>query len=180
MKMKIENRQQFLVVLTIAAFALLVGVNFILEPLGGWWSSRQAQIKELRTKVGEGQQLIKREAGIRSRWRDMQANALPANPSQAEQRFLKALDNWSHDAGAELTSIMPQWKNDSTNYLTLSCRVETGGEIGTLSRFLYTLEKGPMALKVDALELTARDAAGQQLTLGLEINGLALLPHDNK
>ena len=46
--MKIENRQQFLVALTLAALALLVGVNFILEPLGGWWSSRQAQLKELQ------------------------------------------------------------------------------------------------------------------------------------
>ena len=179
MKMKIENRQQFLVVLTIAAFALLVGVNFILEPLGGWWSARQAQLKELRTQVGEGRQLIKREAGIRSRWSAMQANALPANSSAAEQRFLKALDGWSRDAGAELTSIMPQWKNDSTNYLTLACRVETAGDLGTLSKFLYALEKGPMALKLDSVELTARDATGQQMTLGLEINGLALLPHDH-
>ena len=75
--MKIKNRQEFLVVLTIAAFALLVGVNFILEPLGGWWSARQAQIKELRAEVTAGQQLIRREAGIRSRWADMTANALP-------------------------------------------------------------------------------------------------------
>ena len=52
--MKIKNRQEFLVMLTVAAFALLVGVNFILEPLGGWWSARQTQIKELRTKVTEG------------------------------------------------------------------------------------------------------------------------------
>ena len=34
--MKIENRQQFLLQLTIAALALYVGVNFILTPLAGW------------------------------------------------------------------------------------------------------------------------------------------------
>ena len=180
MKMKIENRQQFLVVLTIAAFALLVGVNFILEPLGGWWSSRQTQLKELRTKVTEGGQIIKREAGIRSRWAEMQANALPANTSLAEQKFLTAVDGWSRGSGAEVTSLMPQWKNESTNYLTLSCRVETTGNLDMLSRFLYDLEKGPMALRLDLLELTARDKEGQQMTLSMEINGLALIQPDKK
>ena len=178
--MKIKNRQQFLVVLTIAAFALLVGVNFILEPLGGWWSARQVQLKELRTQVTEGGQLIKREAGIRSRWAEMRANALPANTSLAEQRLLTAVDGWSRSSGAEVTSLMPQWKNESTNYLTLTCRVETSGNLDSLSRFLYDLEKGPMALRLDSLELTARDKEGQQMTLSTEINGLALVTQERK
>jgi Tfp pilus assembly protein PilO len=177
---KIKNRQQFLVVLTIAAFALLVGVNFILEPLGGWWSSRQAQIKDLRTKVDDGNHLLKREAGIRSRWAEMQANALPANTSLAEQRLLTAVDGWSRISGAEVTSLMPQWKSESTNYLTLTCRVETSGSLGTLSQFLYDLEKGPLALRLDSLELTARDKEGQQMTLSTEINGLALVTQERK
>ncbi len=178
--MKIKNRQEFLVVLTIAAFALLVGVNFILEPLGGWWSSRQAQVKDLRTKVADGNHLLKREAGIRGRWADMTANALPANTSLAEQKLLTAVDGWSRSSGAEVTSLMPQWKKDSTNYLTLTCRVETSGNLGTLSQFLYDLERGPLALRLDSLELTARDKEGQQMTLSTEINGLALLPPDKK
>jgi Tfp pilus assembly protein PilO len=178
--MKIDNRQQFLVVLTIAAAALFVGVNFILEPLGGWWSSRQAQIKELRARVTDGRQLVRREAGIRSRWADMQANALPANTSLAESQLLKAVDDWSYGSGAEVTSLMPQWKNESTNYLTLACRVETSGNLDALSRFLYDVEKGPLALRLDAIELGARDKEGQQLTLSVEINGLALTGQEKK
>lgn len=178
--MKIENRQQFLVVLTIAAFALLVAVNFILTPLGNWWSARQGQIKELQTKVTEGQKLIRRATGIRSRWDSMCTNALPANTSLAEQNVLQAVSDWARSSGAELTSVMPQWKNGSTNYLTLTCRVESSGDLGTLSRFLYNLEKGPMALRLDSVELSSRDNTGQQLTMGLELNGLALLTADKK
>jgi Tfp pilus assembly protein PilO len=178
--MKIKNRQEFLVVLTIAAFALLVGVNFILEPLGGWWSARQTQIKNLSDAVRDGRKLIAREASIRSRWSDMTANALPANTSLAEQKLLTAVDGWSRSSGAEVTSLMPQWKNESTNYLTLTCRVETSGNLGTLSRFLYDLERGPMALRLDSLELSARDKEGQQMTLSTEINGLALLIQPDK
>ena len=173
--MKIKNRQEFLLVLTIAAFALLVGVNFIYEPLQDWWSARATQVKDLRTKVNDGNQLIKREAGIRSRWDDMRNNALPANTSLAEQQLLTSFTAWSRSSGAEITGIMPQWKNDSTNYWTLDCRVEAAGDIGALSRFLYSVEKGPTALKIDSVELSGHDATGQQLTLALQINGLALL-----
>ncbi len=178
--MKIENRQQFLVVLTIAAAALFVGVNFIITPLGNWWSARQAQIKVLRTQVTEGQQLIKRAAGIHSRWDEMRQNALPPNTSLAEQNLLQSVSDWARNSGVELTSVMPQWKKDSTNYLTLACRVETAGDMGTLSKFIYDLEKGPMALRLDAMELTSRDASGRLLTLGLELNGLALTLPDKK
>ena len=174
--MKIENRQQFLVALTVGVAALYIGVNFVGQPLANLWSARSAQIKQLRAKVSEGNLLIKREADIRSHWSAMSANALPNNPSLAEQQLLKAFDNWSRDTGAEISSIMPQWKNDSTNYMTLNCRVEASGNLGTLSQFMYNIEKGPAALKLDSVELSAHDNTGQQLTLGLQISGLALIP----
>ena len=130
--------------------------------------------------MNDGAKLLKREAGIRSRWAEMQAAALPANTSLAEQKLLTAVDGWSRSSGAEVTSLMPQWKNESNNYLTLTCRVETSGDIGSLSKFLYDLENGPMALRLDSLELGAHDKDGQQMTLSTEINGLALLQPDKK
>ena len=178
--MKIQNRQDFLVKLTIVAAALFVGVNFVFTPLQNWWSERQAQVRQLREKVKDGTQLIKSETRLRSRWEDMRANALPASTSQAEQQFLKAVDNWSRDSGVAITSISPQWKSDSTNYMTLNCRLETAGELGALSKFIYDIEKGPMAVRLDSVELSSHDNNGQIMTLGLEINGLALLQNAKK
>jgi len=177
---KINSRQDFLVMLTIAVVGLFVAVNFIFTPLQGWWSDRQAQIKDLRAKVSEGKTLIQRETVVRNRWSDMSTNALPDNSSLAEQQVLKAFDTWSRETGAEISSIMPQWKNDSTNYMTLNCRVEASGSLGTLSQFLYRIEKGPAALKLDSVELSAHDNTGQQLTLGLQISGLALISQTQK
>jgi hypothetical protein len=178
--MKIKNRQDFLVVLTIVAAGLFVGVNFVLTPLQHWWSDRQAQVRQLREQVSEGHQLIRRDSVIRGKWADMQANSLPASAPDAEQQFLKAMDNWSRDSGATISSIMPQWKSDSTNYMTLDCRVEAGGDLNALSRLIYDIEKGPMPLRLDSVELSSHDNSGQVMTLGLEINGLALLQNDKK
>ena len=178
--MKIENRQQFLVTLTIAAGALYVGVNFIYGPLADWYAARSAQIKDLRARVSEGRSLLARDTAVQNHWNDMQSNSLPADTSLAEQRLLKAVDEWSRDCGAEVTSLMPQWKNDSTNYLTLTCRVETSGDLGALTRFLYDLEKGPLAIRLDSVELGAHDNTGQQMTMSVDIDGLALSAKETK
>jgi len=173
--MKIENRQQFLIVLTATAFVLLIGNSVIYEPLAKLWSSRAAEIRALSDKVKNGKQMIRNESHYRSRWDDMRTNALPADTSQAARQVINALDNWSRASGAEVTSIMPQWKNDSTNYMTYNCHVQASGNMGTLSQFIYQIEKGPMALKLDSVQLDAHDDAGQQLTLDLQISGLALI-----
>jgi Tfp pilus assembly protein PilO len=174
--MKIENRQQFLVVLTIAVVALYAADRLVFEPMIGWGKSRAATVTELRRQVKEGKLMIQREAAIRSRWDRMRTNTLPNNTSLAEQQVYEAFYRWERESGADLTSIMPQWKNDSDDYLTLNCRVEAAGNLDTLSRFLYDVEKGPLALKLDSLELGARDNNGRQFTLGLQISGLVLTP----
>lgn len=178
--MKIQNRQQLLVVVTIAMIGLYVGVNFVLTPLQGWWTTRSHQIRDLKDKVNEGQAMIKREAGIRGHWADMQTNALPVNSAAAEAKLLGAVDTWSRDCGVEISSVTPQWKEDDTNYMTLNCHVETAGDINSLSRFLYYLEKGPMMLRVDTIQLGAHDNTGQQLTMGLDLDGLVLIHSDVK
>lgn len=175
--MKIKNRQEFLVILACVAAGLFVGINFVLAPLADWWRTRSTQITALRNQVAEGQRLLKYDADIRRQWREMQANALPANTSQAEQSVLQAFESW-RGSGAEITSITPQWNNDATNYMTLGCRVEASGDILALTQLLYQVEKGPLPLRVDTVELNAHDTSGQQLTMNLEVNGLALMQKD--
>jgi Tfp pilus assembly protein PilO len=175
MKVNVQNRQQLLVVLTVALMGLLIADWIVIEPLARLWTARAHQITELRSKVRDGRMLARREAALRSQWSEVQSNALPANSSQAEQQALRAFDNWSRYSGCELASVMPQLKNDSTNYMTLNCRVEAKGTLGTLSQFVYSIERDPMALKLDSVELSASDNTGQQLSLGLQISGLMLL-----
>lgn len=172
--MQIKNRQQLLIVVALAVIVLFVGNLAIIEPLTQLWKKRGEQVAALRKKVEAGSQLIKREASLRGRWDQMRTNTLPNNPSLAEQQVLKAFDQWSQESRVSVTSITPQWKHDADDYMTLGCRVEASGTLASLSRFLYEIEKDPMALRLDSMEITARDKDGQQLALGLQISGLVL------
>lgn len=174
--MQIKNQQQTLAIVAIAAVTLLVGDKIILPALTGAWKSRSTQIAALRKQVSEGKLLLQREDNLRRRWDQMKTNMLPSDPSLAEQQVLKAFDTWSQESRISIMSITPQWRRDADDFMTLQCRVEASGNLSTVNRFLYDVERDPMALKLESVELSARDKEGQLLSLGLQLSGLVLTP----
>ena len=179
-EVKINNRQQLLVLIAGGVVALFVADKVIFDPLTSAWKHRNDQIAELRQKVQEGQSLIHREQSLRDQWREMRTNTLPNNPSVAEQQVLIAVDRCASESRSSVTAINNQWKHDTDDYMTLECRVEAAGDLPALSRFLYNLEKDPMALKLQSVEIGARDNNGRQLTLGLQLSGLVLTPQEKR
>lgn len=172
--MQIKNRQQLLIIVAGVAFGLLLADSLVITPLTKSWQARTKRIAELSKQVKDGENLLKRADALQSRWAQMQRNALPVNHSLAEQQVLTAFDKWSQDARISVNSITPQWKRDRDELETLECRVDAAGSLGTLARFLYNVEHDPMALKIESVEITARDKEGQNLSLGLQVSGLVL------
>ena len=172
--MQTKNRQQLLTIAAVAAVVLFAGDRLVLSPLLKAWGARATHVVELRKQINEGKMLLQREQTIRDRWQQMSNNSLPGNTSAAEQQVFKAVDLWAQNSGVAIAAITPQWKHDSDDYMTFECRVDAAGDLGKLSRFLHSVERDPMALKLELVELSARDKEGQQLSLGLQLSGLVL------
>jgi Tfp pilus assembly protein PilO len=181
MKITSSNRQRLLMILAGAAVALLLLDSLVLTPLTKAWQSRRAEIARLEKNVTEGRGILARADRTRALWAEMQTQALPKDPSKSEQELITAFDRWGRSSNIELGSIKPQWKRGATSrYSQLECRVDATGTLATLGRFLYEVEKSPLALRVDSIELTARDESGNKLTLGLLVSGLRLSPLEGK
>ena len=178
--MQIKNRQQLLIMVTIAAVSLFAADRLVLSPLLKAWSVRATRISDLHKNIDRANAMMQREQlpnqSIRSRWEQMSRNTLTNNTSAAEQQVFKAVDLWAQNSGVAISAVTPQWKHDSDDYMTFECRVDAAGDMGKLSRFLYSVERDPMALKLELVELGARDKEGQQLSLGLQLSGLVLTP----
>jgi Tfp pilus assembly protein PilO len=172
---KAEERQKLLIVLVMVVAGLFVAERFIYEPLLGWWKTRAQNIQKLRADVSNGKGMISRETTIRNNWNEMSSNTLTNDQPQAEQKVLNAISVWAKASGATINTLAPQWKDDAEDHLSLNVRVDAAGNMRQLTRLLYEIGKDPMALKLDSVELTARDKSGAQMQLGLQINGLALL-----
>lgn len=172
--MGIKNRQQLLVILAGLAVVFLLGDNFVLTPLTKAWKDRSDRIAELRKKVAQGRVLLDREASIHGRWDHMRTNTLPSNVSAAETQVLRSFDRWSRESRIGVTSLKPQWKRAGEDYTTLEYRCDAFGNIQAVLRFLYDIEKDPMGIRIESVELTSRDNNGEQLSLSLQVSGLLL------
>ncbi len=156
--------------------ALWAGDKIIFSPLTASWKARTARIVELRNSIAKGSKLLERERSIREHWDSMRTNTLPNVASMAEAQFFRASGRWERDSQISITSTKPQWKRNDDNYMTYECRFDATGDLQKITRFLYDVEKDPMALKIDSVEIASRDSNGQLLTLGLTVSGLLLNP----
>lgn len=181
MKLNLPDRQRWLVIAAGTMVALFILDSVLFTPLARRWQENSAEIARLRKAVGDGRSLLARGPQLERTWAEMQANALARDPAQAEQDVIGAFDRWGRANTIELGSIRPQWKRGANiRYSLLECRVDATGSLPMLSRFVYELERSPLALRVDSIELTARDPGGQKLTLGLIVSGLRLTPLERK
>jgi hypothetical protein len=130
----------------------------------------------MRKSVEQGTQTLARENVIRERWEHMRTNALSSEISVAENQVFRAFERWSDGSRIAINGIKPQWKRNADEYATLECRVDASGTLAEVTRLLYEMEKDPLALKLDLVEITTRDDRGQQLTLALQVSGLQLNP----
>lgn len=176
--MKIKNREKLLTIGAIAAVAILAGDRLVYSPLVRTWNDKKIRIAELNRSLTKGEGLLRSERSIRERWDDMKKRSLPADVSKAENDVLQAVVRWQQESQIGLTSIKPQWKRTDEDFATLECRADAGGAAGgsieAVSRFLYELEKDPLALKIEGVEITSRDTAGQQISLAVRFSGLQL------
>ncbi|MFA6546074.1 MAG: hypothetical protein WCS99_16770 [Limisphaerales bacterium] len=176
-----KNREQLLAILAVTAVLLMVGDRFVLQPLTASWKARNTEIGDLEKKVAAGTKLLERERIVREKWGSMRANALTNEVSMAESQALRAFERWSREAGVSISGLKPQWKRANVEeYQTLECRADASGSLSSLARFLYQIEKDPLAMKVDVVDLTARDTDGRNLTMSLQLSGLVLTPKNNE
>jgi hypothetical protein len=173
--MVIKNRERLLVLLVGIVVAVFLGDRIVLGPVRKGWVDRSTRIAELKKQVSQGTVLLGREQNLRQRWEQMRTNTLAENVSTAENEVLRAFERWSQESRISISSIKPQWKRGGDDdYVTLECRADAFGNISAVTRFLYEVEKDPLALKVESVEISARDSGGQQLELGLVVSGLQL------
>jgi hypothetical protein len=158
--METKNREKLLLIATGACLVLLLLNWLVISPLTASWHRRSDHIAELRKSLADGAMLLRRKDSIRERWDRMSTNALSSTPTVAERQLFDAFDGWVRESRVTEGSFKPQ--------LT--------GTYATIIRFLYDLEKDPMGLQLQGVELTARDDTGQQISLGLELSGLLLPP----
>jgi hypothetical protein len=176
--METKNREKLLLIGVGLCLFFLLFKWLVISPLIATWDRRSDRIAGLRKSLADGDMLLRRQDSIHASWTRMSTNALSTTPTVAERQLFDAFDRWVRESHVTEGSFKPQLKQTDDNYSVMECHAEVTGAYATIIRFLYDLESDPMGLQLQGVELTSRDDAGQQISLGLELSGL-LLPAAN-
>lgn len=174
--MESKNRERLLLIITGGCLLLLVLNWLVISPLKACWQRREDRIASLRKSIEDGKMVLQREDSIRSQWDHYSTNALSSTPTVAERQLFDAFDRWVRASGVTEGAFRPQLKDTDENYSVMECRADVTGNLQTIINFLADVGRDPMGIRVQSLELTSRDDNGQQLSLGLELDGLLLPP----
>jgi len=178
--METKNREKMLLIAVAVCIGLLVVNYLIINPLTASYSARQDKIKDLKAKFSTGTNIMASAQSIESQWNRMRTNTLSLNGTVTEGQLFKAFQAWSTSSQVVLVSQKPQSKDsDDPAYSNEEIHVDVTGNLTQIFNFLYSVESGPLGLRVDSLDLASRDDAGRQLALGLTVSGLILNPDTN-
>ncbi|MBM3872543.1 MAG: VOC family protein [Verrucomicrobia bacterium] len=179
--MKSLPRQRLLLLASGVLVGLLALDRLVIGPGVAHWRARTTEIAALERTLAAGRGVIEGRDRTDAAWRRLREGALPSDPSLAEQRLLSALENGARAEGVELTGLRPRWRKASSGDASLlECRLDATGSFPALVRLLGALEKSPLALRVESIELTARDEGGQRLALALSVTGLRFAPLETR
>jgi len=121
---KIEDRQRFLIILTLAVIAVFAADRLVFGPLTKLWSVRSERVAELRQgSHGRHPAVAAGKEFARGVWSDMRATRCRTTRRWPSSSLLKAFDTWSQESRVSITGITPQWKHDADDYMTIECRV---------------------------------------------------------
>ena len=174
--MKTNEREKLLVLAAALAIGLLAGDSYVRAPLYKFWQHRSERIEKLKKDLSKADFQLGRERMLHSTWERMKTNTLPTDVTVAENKIQRAVDQWERASKASVNSIKTQWKKTSDEYTTLECQADAVGSMPAIARFIYEMERDPMALKIEDIDITARDNNGQQLALAMRFSGLQLTP----
>ncbi len=172
--MTTKNREWILAITAGACIGIWVADSFIVTPLINLWKSRSERIAELRNQLTSGEMLIQRESAIRDRWNGMREHAFSAEVSEAEDRILKSANRWAQVSGLGLSSLKPRVTQESKEFKKAEFNASGQGNIESVARFLYELERDELPLKVEQVQISVRDKTGKDLALEVRYSGLLM------
>jgi len=172
--MEAKNREWFLALAAGVCVFAFIGDRLVLSPVLEIWSTRSQRIAEVEERLKSGKVLVRRETAIRDRWREMEDRAFTSEVSEAEDRILKSADRWAQESGLGLSSLKPRVTQEDEGFREAEFSASGQGDIESISRFLYELERDPLALKLEEVQIGVRDKSGQDLAIEVRFSGLLL------
>lgn len=176
------SRVKLLLLAALACIGALGADQFVIGPLIETWKARSTRIQQVREDLERGSQLVELRDRYAANWHDMQDASLISDPAGAEKILLSSVDAWARASGLNVSNYKPNWMASDDEIAQgarkLEIQLSGSGNLQTIARFLYELERNELAVKLEDFGISARDDKGRELSLDARFTGLLLSRED--
>jgi hypothetical protein len=165
-------------VLTGVVLAVLVLYQFVLQPL-----KDQSDDLDLRTAQASADfmrfnKVVKQSKEARKDLTAMTTGGkLSADASAAETMVYKSVRDWAQDARMSPPSVQPTRSAEKEkDFFKLTFRVQGGGSMSQISRFLYEIKRTTVPVQINELQITSNKENTDDLKLSLTLSTIYLPP----
>ena len=172
--MNLSKRERWAAYVTIAVVCVFVLDSYIVTPLLNRRAQTEADKQATLAKMDRTANLFARRKQMGPRWKQMLANGLTSQPSQAESQVLHAVRNWAQESGITLTSVKPEHAVGQGRLREILFLATGTGTMRAVARFLGQVEGTQLPLKVRELQLGSRKKGADDLSVQVRLSALYL------
>lgn len=177
--MGFKKREKILIFAAIISISILFGDKLLVSPLIRLWKTRSERITYLRQSLENGSFIVDRADAIQGVWQELKKRSLAQKKANAENQILNSVNDWARNSGINVVSLKPRWVENGEQSMLLEFRLSAIGDVRSLARFLFEIESDPLALKLEDVEITSRDARGTELDLAARFSGLIIVDKES-
>lgn len=172
--MILSKREKLMALAAGATVAVLVLDWVVLTPILDRRAELQAERDKLVAELTEAQSLFQRQRLLGRTWREMLDAGLAAGLAQAESQMLHGLKDWSQESGLALSSVKPGKVVERGGLLEMSFQAAGTGPMGAVARFLWRIETAPLPVRIQQVQLGARNEGVDALSLQVSLSVLCM------
>jgi len=176
--MILSKREKMIFYGAIAMLALLLGNQFVINPVFNHIKKTHDERLALQSEVENMQNLLDRRIDIQARWKSQLENGLSDQPAATESTMYKLLtDEWPAASGFSLPSITRQRNtNSDTPCQEIIFSVSGSGTLESAARLLYEIEQSRMPVRISNLQMSSPEDNGWVINLSMRLSVLYLDP----
>lgn len=173
--MKLSNmskREKSVLLGCVGIVVVSVLYSLVLEPLVKTWSDLGKQIKASSIRLKKSKQIVRRSKEIAAHYERI-ASFIPQGKGSKEEEItnlLSEIEQLARSAGSRITDIKPRKVKDTGYYKRYIVEVESEGDIGGFTKFIYEIQNSSQLLKVEKLSIGMTRASGGVLKANMVIS----------
>jgi Tfp pilus assembly protein PilO len=170
--MGLSKRERIVVLLAALVVGALLADKVVFTPALARFRETENKKQTLLAQINEAQSLFERRRLMERKWKTMLSDGLKSG-AEAESRIVRALDQWSQEAGLTLTSLKPERLASDKGLQEMTFVVVGRGRLDAMARFLWQIETAELPVKVKDMVLGASEA-DESMSLELSLSALYL------